>query len=91
MTQLAYAKSQLTMDFPEFPLYGPLGFPRTPDNKRWMPYTLTGDQVGALQALMGLVLNQARKIDELRYERKQLRDAQRIIDCSIASLDPDAQ
>jgi len=79
-------------EFPEFITDdGYCHCPRTADDKRWAPYTLTGDQVGALRRTLYLFRKQFQEIGELRAELESLHEAQQIIDGSISDLDPDGQ
>jgi hypothetical protein len=70
---------------------GLLRLPRTPDNKEWVPYALTGVQVGLLHMILHLACEQQQEIENLRAELAVLGEAQDVIDCSISHLDPDRE
>lgn len=77
MSALTDVNRRFKMDFPEFVTSdGLLRLPRTPDNDNWKTYTLSGEQVGALHALLGLIRRQAREIDALRAGAEQTRKRQ---------------
>lgn len=85
MSALTDANRRFKMDFPEFVTTdGLLRLPRTPDNKMWKPYTISGDQVGALHALLGLIRRQAREIDELRPEAERASKRQTCVGDMVA-------